>query len=135
MLQPSRTKYRKSQRGRLKGVANRGATIAFGSFGLKAMDRGFITARQIESARQAMTRSVKRGGKIWVRIFPAVPISKKGNEVPMGGGKGTVDHYAVKIKPGTILFEMDGLEEDIAKKAMRLASHKLPITTKFVTRK
>jgi large subunit ribosomal protein L16 len=135
MLQPSRTKYRKSQRGRLKGVAGRGATVSFGSYGLKAMDRGFITARQIESARQAMTRSVKRGGKIWVRIFPSVPISKKGNEVPMGGGKGGVDHYAVKIKPGTIIFEMDGLDESIAKKAMRLASHKLPVTTKFVTRK
>lgn len=134
MLQPARTKYRKTQRGSLKGTATRGTTVAFGSYGLKALDRCLITARQIESARQTMSRSVKRGGKIWVRIFPDFPISKKGAEVPMGGGKGQPDHYAAKIRPGVILFEMDGVTKEVAKEAMALAGHKLPVKTRLVER-
>ncbi len=108
--------------------------MAFGSFGLKAIETNWLTARQIEAARRAMTRYVQRGGKIWLRVFPDKPITRKGAEVPMGGGKGSVDHYVVVIKPGRILFEMDGVTKDIAMEAMRLASHKLPMKTKFVTR-
>lgn len=134
MLQPARTKYRKSQRGSMKGKATRGTVVSFGAYGLKALDRCLITARQIESARQAMSRSVKRGGKIWVRIFPDFPISKKGAEVPMGGGKGQPDHYAAKVRPGVILFEMDGVTKETAKEAMALAGHKLPVKTRLVER-
>ena len=134
MLQPARTKYRKSQRGNLRGVATRGATVSFGQYALKAMDRGLITSRQIEAARQAISRSVKRGGKLWVRIFPDYPVTQHGNEMSMGSGKGAVDHYAAKILPGTILFEMDGVTLEIAKEALRLAGHKLPVPTRIVSR-
>lgn len=134
MLQPARTKYRKSHRGNLRGTATRGTTVSFGAFGLKATERGLVTARQIEAARQAMSRSVKRGGKIWVRVFPDFAWTKKGNEVPMGGGKGSVEFYAAKVLPGTILFEMDGITLDTAKAAMLTAGYKLPIKTRLVTR-
>jgi large subunit ribosomal protein L16 len=135
MLLPKKTKYRKQQKGReLRGNASRGTEIAFGSYGLKAESAERITSRQIESARRAMTRYVKRGGKIWIRIFPDTPITKKPAEVRMGSGKGSVDHYAAKVKSGVIMFEMDGITEDIAKEAMRLAAHKLPVRTRFVVR-
>jgi large subunit ribosomal protein L16 len=134
MLMPKKTKYRKQQKGRLRGEATRGAEIAFGQFGLKAETAERITSRQIESARRAMTRYVKRGGKIWIRIFPDTPITKKPAEVRMGSGKGSVDHYAAKVKAGRIMFEMDGVTVDVAKEAMRLAAHKLPVRTRFVVR-
>lgn len=111
-----------------------GAELAFGSFGLKALGTAWVTARQIEAARRAITRYVQRGGKIWLRIFPDKPVTKKGTEVPMGGGKGSVDHYVASVKPGRILFEMDGVPYQIAQEAMRLAAHKLPVKTKFVSR-
>lgn len=132
LAQPRKTKYRKQQRGRLRGVATRGTTIAFGSYALKAQTSGLLTARQIEAARRAMTRYVKRGGKIWIRVFPDHPITKTGAETPMGSGKGSVDHYAAKVRAGRILFEMDGVTDGIAKEAMRLASYKLPIRTRFM---
>ncbi len=132
MLMPRKTKYRKAQKGRNNGQATRGADISFGSYGLKALSNERITSRQIESARRAMTRYIKRGGKIWIRIFPHTPITKKPAEVRMGSGKGALDHYAAKVKAGTILFEMDGVTEDIAKEAMRLAAYKLPVKTKFI---
>ena len=136
MLQPKKIKHRKWQRGRRrqKGVTKAGAELKFGSFALKSQGTSWITARQIEAARRAMTRYIQRGGKIWIRIFPDKPITAKGIEVPMGGGKGGVDHYAVPVKSGRILFEMDGVPEDVAQEAMRRASHKLPIKTKFVKR-
>lgn len=134
MLLPKKTKYRKQMKGRNNGVATRGTEIAFGAYGLKAETAERITSRQIESARRAMTRYIKRGGKIWIRIFPDTPITKKPAEVRMGSGKGSVDHYAAKVKPGRIMFEMDGVTEDIAKEAMRLAAHKLPVQTRFVVR-
>ena len=136
MLEPKKQKYRKHHRRRdaHKGKAQRGATLAYGSIGLKAADGGEITARQIEAARRAMTRSVQRGGKIWIRIFPDRPVSKKAAEVPMGSGKGAPEYFAVDVKKGTILFEMDGLSDEVAREALRLASHKLPIKTKVVTR-
>jgi large subunit ribosomal protein L16 len=134
MLLPKKTKYRKQMKGRLRGTATRGIDIAFGQFGLKAETSERITSRQIEAARRAMTRYIKRGGKIWIRVFPDVPITKKPAEVRMGSGKGSVDHYAAKVKAGRIMFEMDGVAEDVAKEAMRLASHKLPIRTRFVVR-
>lgn len=136
MLFPKKVKYRKWQKGRRKnkGKATRGNELSFGSFGLKAMEQCWLTARQIEAARRTMTRYVQRGGKIWIRVFPDKPITKKGTEVPMGGGKGSVDHYVVPIKPGRILFEMDGVPEKTAKEAMRRAGHKLPIKVKFVVR-
>lgn len=131
---PRKTKYRKMHRlrGCTNGVATRGAQIAFGAFGLKAMTGGEITARQIEAARRAMTHYVKRGGKIWIRIFPHKPITQKAAEVPMGSGKGTVEKYVAAIKAGTILFEMDGVEAALAKEAMRLASQKLSVKCKFI---
>ena len=134
MLQPTRTKYRKMHRGRgqFKGKATRGATIAFGSYGLKAQEAGEITARQIEAARRAITHEVGRVGSIWIRIFPHKAISRKSPEVPMGSGKGAVEFYAAVVKPGTILFELDGLPEAVAREAFRLAAHKLPVDTKFV---
>ena len=135
MLEPKKVKYRKQhrRRGAFKGKATRGHKLAFGSIGLKAQSNGELTARQIEAARRAMTRSVQRGGKIWIRIFPHKPITGKGAEQPMGSGKGAVEKYTALVKPGTIIFEMDGVPEEIAREAMRLASGKLPIKTKFVS--
>ncbi len=135
MLQPKRTKYRKQQKGRIRGLAYRGSTISFGSFGLKSLDEGFITNRQIESARIAMTRYMKREGKVWIRIFPDKPITAKPLEVRMGKGKGALDHWVAAIKPGTIMFEMDGIPEEVAQEALRLAAQKLPVRTKFVVRR
>lgn len=132
MLIPKRTKHRKWQRGRSRGVATRGAELAFGSFGLKSIDSHWIDSRQIESARRAMTRYIQRGGKIWIRIFPDKPITKKPPEVTMGSGKGAVDHYVFPVRKGRILFEMDGVPEETAREAMRLAAHKLPVMTKFI---
>ncbi|NBB88829.1 MAG: 50S ribosomal protein L16 [Bacteroidetes bacterium] len=134
MLQPKRTKYRKQQKGRNKGLAQRGSRIAFGSFGLKAQSRGRITSRQIESARIAMTRFMKREGKVWIRIFPDKPVTKKPQEVRMGKGKGALDHYVAEIKPGRILFEVGAVNTEVAQEALRLAAQKLPIVTKFTTR-
>lgn len=134
MLLPKKTKYRKQMKGRNNGNASRGTEIAFGSYGLKAETAERITSRQIEAARRAMTRYVKRGGKIWIRIFPDTPITKKPAEVRMGSGKGAVDHYAAKVKPGRIMFEMDGVTEEVAKEAMRLAAHKLPVRTRFIVK-
>ena len=134
MLQPKRTKYRKQQKGRIKGLARKGSTISFGSFGLKTMDAGRITNRQIESARIAMTRFMKREGKVWIRIFPDKPITKKPLEVRMGKGKGAVDHYVASVKPGRVLFELDGVPEEVAVEALRLAAQKLPVLTKTVVR-
>lgn len=130
---PKKVKHRKIQRGgKIRGVASRGSEISFGSFGLKAMAPSLVSARQIESARRAMTRHVQRGGKIWIRIFPDKPMTKKGDETPMGKGKGAVDHFVAVVKPGTILFEMDGVKKEIAKKAMNLAAYKLNVKTKFI---
>jgi large subunit ribosomal protein L16 len=134
MLMPKKTKYRKQMKGRNNGVASRGTEISFGQFALKAETAERITSRQIEAARRAMTRYIKRGGKIWIRIFPDVPVTKKPAEVRMGSGKGSVDHYAAKVKPGRVMFEMDGVTEEVAKEAMRLAAHKLPVRTRFVVR-
>ncbi|GAA4402662.1 50S ribosomal protein L16 [Quisquiliibacterium transsilvanicum] len=134
MLQPARRKYRKEQKGRNKGLATRGASVAFGEFGLKATGRGRLTARQIEAARRAMTRHIKRGGRIWIRIFPDKPISKKPAEVRMGSGKGSVEYYVAEIQPGKVLYEMDGVNEALAREAFALAAAKLPIGTVFVSR-
>ena len=134
MLMPKKVKHRKMMKGRMRGKAYRGNKIAFGSFGLKSMETSLITSRQIEAARRAMTRYVQRGGKIWIRIFPDKPITKKAAEVPMGSGKGSLDHFSAVVKPGRIIFEMEGVEEDVAKEAMRRASHKLPIKTKFIVK-
>ena len=135
MLQPKRTKYRKQMKGKNRGLASQGNTVSFGEYGLKAIDRGRITARQIEAARRAMTRHIRRGGKIWIRIFPDKPITKKPLEVRQGKGKGNVEYWAAQIQPGKILYEMSGVEEDLAKEALTLAAAKLPVNTKFVTRK
>ena len=132
MLQPSRTKFRKQFKGRNYGVATRGAKVSFGEFGLKAIDRGRLTARQIEAARRAMTRYIKRGGRIWIRIFPDKPISQKPAEVRMGKGKGSVEYYVAEIQPGKVLYEMDGVQENVAREAFRLAAAKLPLRTVFV---
>jgi len=134
MLQPKRTKYRKQQKGRNRGLAYRGSTVSFGSFGLKAVTAGRLTSRQIESARIAMTRYMKREGKVWIRVFPDKPITAKPQEVRMGKGKGALDHYVAQIKPGKILFEMDGVPREVAVEALRLAAQKLPVLTKTVTR-
>lgn len=134
MLQPSRRKYRKEHKGRNKGIATRGTKVSFGEFGLKAIGRGRITARQIEAARRAMTRHIKRGGRIWIRIFPDKPISKKPAEVRMGNGKGNPEYWVAEIQPGKVLYEMDGVDEALAREAFRLAAAKLPIETVFVTR-
>lgn len=134
MLQPKRTKFRKMQKGRIKGNATRGTNIAFGSFGLKTLDEGFITSRQIESARIAVTRYMKREGKVWIRIFPDKPITAKPAEVRMGKGKGAPSHWVAVVRPGRIMFEADGVPLDIAKEALRLAAQKLPVRTKFVVR-
>src|SRR5678815_3137154 len=135
MLQPKRSKHRKMQRGRMKGESKRGFTIAFGSFGLKALDAIWLTDRQIESARQAMTRHMKREGSVWIRIFPDKQVTRKPAEVRMGKGKGNPDHWAAVVKPGRILFEADGVPENVAKEAFELAAQKLPIKTKFVIRR
>jgi large subunit ribosomal protein L16 len=134
MLQPKRTKYRKQFKGRNTGLANRGSTVVFGEFGLKATDRVRMTAREIEAARRAMARHVKRGGQIWIRVFPDVPISKKPLEVRMGSGKGNVEYWVAKVQPGKILFEMEGVSEADAREAFRLAGAKLSVSTMFVKR-
>ena len=134
MLQPKRVKYRKSHRGHRRGTAQSGNALNFGDFGLQALEPAWITSRQIEAARRAMTRYVKRGGKIWIRIFPDKPVTKKPAETRQGGGKGAPDHWVAVVKPGRIMFEMSGVTEPVAKEAMRLASHKLPIDTRFLVR-
>jgi large subunit ribosomal protein L16 len=134
MLMPKKVKYRKQQRGRMRGKAWRGSSISFGEYGLKAMDCGWITSRQIEAARIAMTRFIKRGGKVWIRLFPDKPITKKPAETRMGKGKGAPEEWVAVIRPGKVLFEMEGVAVDIAREAMRLAAHKIPMKTKFVTR-
>ena len=135
MLQPKRSKHRKAHKGRIKGNAQRGAMVAFGSFGLKAMEPKWITNRQIEAARQAMTRHMKREGNVWIRIFPDKPITRKPQEVRMGKGKGNLEFYAAVVKPGRIMFELDGVPMKIAQEALELAAQKLPIRTKFVVRR
>jgi large subunit ribosomal protein L16 len=134
MQQPKRVKYRKSHKGRRRGNAQAGNTVTFGNFGLQAAECAWLTARQIEAARRAMTRYVRRGGKIWIRIFPDKPVTAKPAETRMGSGKGSLDHWVAVVKPGRILFEMGGVGEEVAKGAMRLASYKLPIDTKFVVK-
>ncbi|MGB9430474.1 MAG: 50S ribosomal protein L16 [Gammaproteobacteria bacterium] len=134
MLQPKRTKFRKQHKGRNRGLAQSGNSVAFGEYGLKATDRGRLTAREIEAARRAMTHFVKRGGKIWIRVFPDVPVTKKPLEVRMGKGKGNVEYWVAKVQPGTMLYEMEGVTEDIAREAFRLASAKISVTTTFVSR-
>jgi large subunit ribosomal protein L16 len=134
MLQPKRTKYRKQQKGRNQGLASRGNRVSFGEFGLKAVGRGRMTSRQVEAARRAMTRHIKRGGKIWIRVFPDKPISKKPLEVRMGSGKGNVEYWVAEIKPGKVLYEMEGVVEAVAREAFRLAAAKLPFKTAVVTR-
>ncbi|MBX3646919.1 MAG: 50S ribosomal protein L16 [Rhodocyclaceae bacterium] len=134
MLQPARRKYRKEQKGRNKGIATRGTKVSFGEYGLKAIGRGRITARQIEAARRAMTRHIKRGGRIWIRIFPDKPISHKPAEVRMGNGKGNPEYYVAEIQPGKVIYEMDGVDESLAREAFALAAAKLPIETAFVVR-
>jgi len=135
MLQPKRTKYRKQQKGRNKGLAYRGSTISFGTFALKSLDAGRLTNRQIESARIAMTRHMKREGNVWIRIFPDKPITSKPAEVRMGKGKGALDHYVAQVQPGRIMFELDGVTEETANEALRLAAQKLPVMTKIVKRR
>jgi large subunit ribosomal protein L16 len=134
MLQPKKTKFRKAHKGRIHGLAKGGATLAFGQFGLKAMAPDRITARQIEAARRAIARSMKRQGKVWIRIFPDVPVSKKPLEVRMGSGKGSPEFWVARVKPGRIMFELDGVPEAVARQALSLAAEKLPIATKFVAR-
>ncbi len=134
ILMPKKVKHRKSFKGRSKGVASQGTELSFGSFGLKSLSKKWITSRQIEAARRTIIRYLKKGGKLWIRIFPDKPVTNKGVEVPMGGGKGRVDHYVYPVKPGRIIFELDGIEENQAREAFRKASHKLPIKTKFVKR-
>jgi len=135
MLAPKKTKYRKGMRGdQIKGNATRMTTISFGKFGLKSLDASWVSSRQIESARRVMANFTKRGGNIWIRIFPDKPITKKGNEMPMGKGKGAVDHYVAVVKPGTVMFEMSGVDEAVARQAMILAGHKLPVKVKFIVK-
>ena len=135
MLQPKRTKFRKKQKGRVKGIAQRGHTINFGSFGIKSLEAGWITSRQIEAARIAVTRKMKREGQVWIRIFPDKPVTKKPAEVRMGKGKGAPEYWVAVVKPGTIMFEVGGVTTQLAKEALRLAAQKLPVRTKFVTRR
>lgn len=132
MLMPKKTKYRKVRKGKIKGVATKANEISFGSYGLQSLGTERITSRQIESARQAMTRYIKRGGKIWIRIFPHTPVTRKPQDVKMGSGKGNPEFFVAKVKPGTMLFEMEGVSEEVAREAMRLAAHKLPVKCKFV---
>jgi large subunit ribosomal protein L16 len=135
VLQPKNTKFRKQQKGRNRGLALRGSKISFGEFGLKATTRGRVTARQIEAARRAITRHVKRGAKVWIRVFPDKPITKKPLEVRQGKGKGNVEYWVAQIKPGTVLYEMEGVDEELAREAFRLAGAKLPVRTAFASRK
>lgn len=135
MLQPKRTKFRKKQKGRIKGLAQRGHTLAFGTFGIKALEPGWITSRQIEAARISMTRAMKREGQVWIRIFPDKPVTKKPAEVRMGKGKGAPEYWVAVVKPGTILFEAAGVSKELGREALRLAEQKLPIRTKFVVRR
>ena len=135
LLAPSRTKYRRQHRGRMRGEAHRGNTLAFGEYGLQALEPCWMEARQIEAARIALTRFMKRGGKVWIRVFPDKPITAKPAETRMGSGKGAVDHWVAVVKPGRVIFEVGGVSEEIAKEAIRLASHKLPIKTRFITRR
>jgi len=134
MLMPKKTKYRKSHKGKRGGKATRLVDVSFGSYGLKSLDNHWITSRQIEAARRVITRYTKRGGKVWIRIFPDKPVTKKGGEIPMGTGKGPVDHYVAVVKPGMVMFEIDGVSEQMAKEALELAAFKLPIKCKFVAR-
>jgi large subunit ribosomal protein L16 len=134
MLMPKRTKYRKQFRGRMKGSATRGERVEFGDFGLQSLERAWLTSRQIEAGRRAITRYVKRGGKVWIRVFPDKPVTQKAAETRMGSGKGAVDHWVAVIKPGNILYEIRGVSEDQAKEAFRLAGHKMPVRTQFVRR-
>jgi large subunit ribosomal protein L16 len=135
MLQPKRTKYRKSQKGRVKGLAYRGSSLAFGTFGIKALEPVWLTARQIEAARVALNRTMKRQGKVWIRVFPDKPVTKKPAEVRMGKGKGSPEYWVAVVKPGKVLFEMEGVDRALAKEAARLAIHKLPIKATFITHK
>src|SRR6202789_4719950 len=134
MLSPKRTKYRKAHKGRIRGVASSGTTLNFGSFGLKAMEPERITARQIEAARRAITRHMKRQGRVWIRVFPDVPVTSKPAEVRMGSGKGAVEYWAARVAPGRIMFEVDGVPDDVAREALRLGAAKLPVRTRVVTR-
>jgi len=133
MLLPRKLKHRKIQKGSIAGISSRGHSIDFGHYALKSLDRGWVTSRQIEAARRAMTRYIKRGGKIWIRVFPTKPVTKQPAETGMGGGKGSLDHFVAIIKPGRIIFEMSGVEEDVAAEAMRLGARKLPVKTKFIS--
>lgn len=134
LLAPSRTKYRKQHRGRMKGTAHRGNTLSFGEYGLQALEPIWLEARQIEAARIALTRFMKRGGKVWIRVFPDKPVTGKPAETRMGSGKGAVDHWVAVVKPGRIIFEISGVSEEVAKEAVRLAGHKLPVATRFITK-
>ena len=134
MLMPKRVKYRRVHRGRMKGKAQRGNTLAYGEYGIKALEPAWITSNQIEAARRAMTRYIRRGGNIWIKIFPDKPVSEKPAETRMGSGKGAPEYWVAVVKPGRVLFEMSGVSEEVAREAMRLAQHKLPIKTKFITR-
>lgn len=134
MLMPKRQKFRKQQRGRMRGKAYRGCNVDFGDYGLQALEPAWITSRQIEAARVAMTRAAQRGGKVWIRIFPDKPVTKRGQEMPMGKGKGAPEYFVAVVKPGRIMFEMAGVDRELAREAMRLAAHKLPIKTQFVAR-
>jgi large subunit ribosomal protein L16 len=134
VLQPSRTKYRKTQKGKMRGAAYRGSNIAFGTIAIQATERGWMTSRQIEAARIALTRHIKRGGRVWIRVFPDKPVCKKPLETRMGKGKGAPDHYVAVIKPGRILYDVDGIDLDVAREALRRAGHKLPLKTKIITR-
>ena len=134
MLMPKRVKYRKMMRGRLKGKAQRGNQIAFGTYGLQAIDSHYVTSRQIEAARRAIVRYLRRGGKVWIRIFPDKPVTMRAAETRMGSGKGNVDHYVAPVRPGRVMFELAGVSEDVAREAFRLASHKLPMRTQFIER-
>lgn len=134
MLMPKRVKYRKLQRGRLKGLAQRGNQVTFGTYALQATDRDFLTSRQIEAARRAIVRYIRRGGKVWIRVFPDKPVTKRAAETRMGSGKGSVDHWVAPVRPGRVLFEMAGVREELAREALRLAAQKLPVRTQFIKR-
>ncbi|MEK7142856.1 MAG: 50S ribosomal protein L16 [Patescibacteria group bacterium] len=134
MLIPKKLKHRKVARGKMTGISRRGSKLSFGSFGLKSIGRGWVSARQIEAGRRAITHYIRRGGKVWVRVFPDKPVTKTAAETGMGGGKGSLDHFVTVVRPGKIIFEMDGVSEEIAKEALRLAAHKLKVTTQFIIR-